>query len=324
MKTAGGAPAKKPHASLALVAFTAQGCQDVWSAPGTAEDLLERPVFAKFGRGLLGILVSQGNYHTESQYLYLYNLESQSYSGFLDLNKLLDVDTKKAPTDFCFLDDKIKGAIALMSRDDVYLLGQRQNDWALLHKQAALTDLHPREMFDALRFEQINSCRGDQQRAYVSLINDSHLVAFASPELLADPSDALQVAEQASVHQLFAEKQRSQSLFHPNLLSELYYKGYGMLVVKILVKLKDILQKEQESGSPISGYLDMNLSTLLTELKAQSEAVSLGVSGQAPAAAGKGKGKKQTAMSVFDDLEASSSEEEQKEEEKVDDAGDIK
>ena len=180
--------------------FTARGCQDIFSAPGTAEDLLERPVFAKFGKGLLGILISQGNYHTESQYLYLYNLESHSYSGFLDLNKMLGVDTKKAPTDFFFLDDKIKGAIALMSHDDVYLLGQRQNDWSLLHKQGSLTELDPRELFDSLRFEQINSSQGAQQKAYVSLINDSHLVAFASPELLDGPSDKLQVTEQVSVH----------------------------------------------------------------------------------------------------------------------------
>ena len=200
VKTAGGAPPKKPHASLALVAFTAQGCQDVWSAPGTAEELLERPVFAKFGRGLLGILVSQGTYHTESQYLYLYNLASQSYSGFLDLNKLLEIDTKKAPTDFCFLDDKLKGAIALMSRDDVYLLGQKQSDWALLRKQGPLTDLDPAEMFDALRFEQLNNGQGDQQKAYAALINNSHLVAFTSAELLAGPTDTLQITEQASVH----------------------------------------------------------------------------------------------------------------------------
>ena len=251
----------------------------MFSAPGTAEDLLERPVAAKFGKGLLGIQMSQGNYHTESQYLYLYNLESHSYSGFLDLNKMLGVDTKKAPTDFFFLDDKIKGAIALMSRDDVYLLGQKQNDWSLLHKQGSLTDLDPGALFDSLRFEQIDSSRGAQQKAFVALINGSHLVAFASPELLEGPSDRLHVTEQARVHQLFAEKQRSLSLFHPSLLSELYYKGYSMLIVKILVKLMDILQKEQASETRISDYLDMDLNSLLTELKTQSEAVQLGISG---------------------------------------------
>ena len=134
-------------------------------------------------------------------------------------------------------------------------------------------------MIDSLRFEQINSSQGDLQKAYLSLINSSHLVAFANPELLESASDKLQITEQVSVHALYAEKQRSQSLFHPNLLSELYYKGYGMLVTKILVKLKDILQKEQEHGKRIPDYLDLNLDSLLTELKAQFEAVNLGISG---------------------------------------------
>ena len=52
--------------------------------------------------------------------------------------------------------------------------------------------------------------------------------------------------------------------------------------------------------------------------------MAIGQAGQAPAPAAKGGAKKQTAYSVFDDLEASSSEEEKKEEEKPDETVDIK
>ena len=126
---------------------------------------------------------------------------------------------------------------------------------------------------------------------------------------------------QTSIHQLFALKQRSQSLFHPKLLTELFNKGYTLLVVKILVKLMDMLKAEKEK---ISDYLDMDLGSLLIELKSQSEALAVGQGGQAPVPASKAAAKKQTAYSVFDDLEASSSEEEKKEEEKNDDTVDIK
>ena len=57
------------------------------------------------------------------------------------MNKILGTDTKKAPTDFIFLDDNTQGAIAVMSRDVVYLLGQKQDDWSLFHKQVELTNL---------------------------------------------------------------------------------------------------------------------------------------------------------------------------------------
>ena len=44
MPTIGRAPPKKPHASLTLLGFTTEKCDDIFTAPGTAEELLERPV----------------------------------------------------------------------------------------------------------------------------------------------------------------------------------------------------------------------------------------------------------------------------------------
>jgi len=56
---------------------------------------------------------------------------------------------------------------------------------------------------------------------------------------------------------MIIEQQRSQSLFNPNLLSELYFKGYGLFVVKILLKLKGILEARKHER--LSDYLDMDL-----------------------------------------------------------------
>ena len=64
-------------------------------APGTAEELLEQPVMAKFSSTMLGIIIGQGTYFKESLYMYLYNLESASYVGFLDLNRMLGMDTTR-------------------------------------------------------------------------------------------------------------------------------------------------------------------------------------------------------------------------------------
>ena len=57
--------------------------------------------------------------------MYLYNLESASYVGFLDLNRMLGMDTTRQATDFVFIEDKIKGAIALTCKDRMYVLYQK-------------------------------------------------------------------------------------------------------------------------------------------------------------------------------------------------------
>ena len=77
---------------------------------GKHEELIERPLVAKiskFGSSMgnyLGLLVNQGTYTTESQYLYLYETGREQYSGYLDLNSLLKIDTKRTPCDFTFIE----------------------------------------------------------------------------------------------------------------------------------------------------------------------------------------------------------------------------
>ena len=58
-------------------------------------------------------------------------------------------------------------------------------------------------------------------------------------------------------------------MFHPGLLAELYYKGYWSFVVKILLKLKEFI--ETHIDDKLSDYLDMDLESLLVELKTQAE-----------------------------------------------------
>lgn len=52
-------------------------------------------------------------------------------------------------------------------------------------------------------------------------------------------------AESAPLYDKTVQAKRSYALFTPSMLEELYFKGYGKLVVKVLVKLKDILTTYQ-------------------------------------------------------------------------------
>jgi hypothetical protein len=61
---------------------------EVFSIEGVAEELLEKPVQAKFGSHFMGIVLSQGNFHTEAKHLYIYDLRARSYRGFLDLTAI--------------------------------------------------------------------------------------------------------------------------------------------------------------------------------------------------------------------------------------------
>lgn len=152
----------------------------------------------------------------------------------------------------------------------------------------------------------------DQKRQMiVSLHENGTLLAHKETKLLQQDSEKrLALPQSSELHRMIIERQRSQGLFHPNLLAELYFKGYGSFVVKILLKLKELLESRQTEK--LSDYLDMDLETLLLELKTQAELLMAGSSAGAPPEPEKPK--KQTAFSVFDDLDESESDEEKPEE----------
>ena len=146
--------------------------------------------------------------------------------------------------------------------------------------------------------------------------------SFFDEEILADFNkdddaprqiDQLQLGNfrENSLHKYFVQSQRSMALFYPGLLEALYIKGYATLVVKLMVKMHEALQKHEnmDSSQVISDYIDMDLEALLIEIKSQSVAFVLAQGGgQAQAASSK----KVKAFSAFDDLDENSSSEEEK------------
>ena len=246
---------------------------------------------------MLAILVSQGSYAHESHYIYLYSLESCAYVGFLDLNRMLGVETERQVADFVFLEDKIKGAIALTCLDRTYVLYQKQSTWEVLPSTDPLTNMRWTAEL------QVAGVKGTTPQPshmmIVSLHDGKTLLGQSEAKLLSTTASRLSLPRCEKLHKLILQRQRSLSLFHPSLLAELYYKGYGSFVVNILLKLKEILtlaaEKSKESPTEseeqkLSDYLDMDLESLLVELKNQAEQLTLAKDpSQAAAAAGTGK-----------------------------------
>ena len=107
-------------------------------------------------------------------------------------------------------------------------------------------------------------------RTLVSLYDNQVLVAHSEAQVLSQLSH-FSVPRCEKLHRLIIEKQKSQCIYHPAVLEELLYKGYGSFVVKILLKLKELLEAKHEK---LLDYLDMDLETFLVELKAQADGLA--------------------------------------------------
>ena len=203
----------------------------------------------------------------------------------------------------------------MVYQDRIHVVFQKQQTWEVLPPS------DPLGSSSESGYLQLSLLRGlDGRQTLISLQNDQFLRAHAEAELLNSTCDQRwSLPRSEKLHRLIVEGQRSQSLFDPHLLAELFIKGYGAFVVKILLKLKELLEADPKR---LSDYLEMDLETLLLELKAQADAL-LAQSRQ-PGQPGGGQGKpqaakKQTAFSVFDDLEESDSDDGAKEEVKEED-----
>ena len=130
---------------------------------------------------MLAIMVSQGSYSHESHYIYLYSLESCAYVGFLDLNRMLGIETSRQVADFVFLEDKIKGTIALTCLDRMYVLYQKQSTWEVLPSTDPLTNSRKTS---ELQVAGVKASTKANHLSIVSLHNGKTLMAHSEAQIL--------------------------------------------------------------------------------------------------------------------------------------------
>lgn len=260
-------PEKKPLCKLVLVEYTLESINEVFSVDGSAEELLERPVSAKFSKGFLGVQLSQGDFRTEGKHLYIYDLISKSYRGFFDLTAVTFGQTKHIKSDFYFLEEEGKGSVVYFVENDVYILGPSERSWRVertikgFFKHASAKSISVQPLTS--KFKNTVLCVIDCR--HIKVLNDADIIESSQP---AEQNECLKLGNfrENSMHNLFIKSQKSLPLFFPALLEELYIKGYANLVAKLLVLMHEALIKHKESSELVSDYINMDLSGLLTEL----------------------------------------------------------
>jgi hypothetical protein len=92
-----------------------------------------------------------------------------------------------------------------------------------------------------------------QRNCLIATVNGIHHVVLKDQELFEDEKGCGLLAiglapstQKLSLHSMYVQTQRSMPLFSPQLLQSLYIKGYGTLVVKLLVMLRISLDKNQK------------------------------------------------------------------------------
>ena len=97
-------------------------------------------------------------------------------------------------------------------------------------------------------------------------------------------------------HKATLESQKSMALYEPQVLQDLFYKGYAKYVVKHLVSLSRVLERMDSEGKEhkVADFIDLDLKALLSDFKQQTDILRGTSKTAAPT--------KKTAHSVFDDL----------------------
>jgi hypothetical protein len=81
-----------------------------------------KEVLCRMNRDLIGLLVKEGE--AQDKTLYLYEITSSRYLGFINLSELLKLPTRNMPLDFVFSSDKVKGSIIVFVNNNLYLISQ--------------------------------------------------------------------------------------------------------------------------------------------------------------------------------------------------------
>ena len=81
-----------------------------------------KDIVCKINRDLIGFMVKEGE--VNDQILYIYEITSSRYLGFVNLSEILKVTNKNSPIDYLFSCDKVKGSIIVFCDNNLYLISQ--------------------------------------------------------------------------------------------------------------------------------------------------------------------------------------------------------
>lgn len=142
--------------------------------------MLEKSVLAKFGEKLLGVVISQGDFNTEAKHLYLYDLATKSYRGFLDLSSVVYGSTKHVTLEIFLLEENNRSAVVLFCENDVYVINESDRKWKVEQSVKGFFGFEPLTI-KSLLIKQVRSqlmnclvCVTNQDNVF--MINDGEIV----------------------------------------------------------------------------------------------------------------------------------------------------
>jgi hypothetical protein len=158
----------------------------LFEVPGKAEDLIEQSYTAKLSETYLGLLLTQGPYSKESQFLYVYNHQTKKYLGFLDLSKIVDSQTRKEDSvGFAFISHTIQGTLAVAVHDRIYIVAQSQKRWAVIAKTTTpITGLNIDDYLLDIKLQSLPRVGSSSTCALLLIINNEMLVPVTDRQLV--------------------------------------------------------------------------------------------------------------------------------------------
>ena len=203
-----------------------------------------------------------GIINDEDSVIYIYDLNEERYSGFIELKKAIpdiegksNVIQKEYISDMLFCRNHARGSLIVYYKDSVLLFSQinaehldsvQDETWTLIHR------------FDkVLNLSSVKSVKIEESYygRLMFILNNKY---FASKSrFLSEVDDHLLEARQAyfqdsnmkkiSFEGLFTIFQESKPIYHPQLLKQFYLKGHMNLVLKILCKFYELLRLENKN-----------------------------------------------------------------------------
>lgn len=189
--------------------------------------------------------------------LYIYDLISEKYSGFIDLKKVIpDIKGKSSEihkeyvSDLLFSRNHAKGSLIVYYQDSILLFSQINSEHLDSVQDEAWTLIH---RFDnILNLRSIKSVK--MQESYYGkllfIINNKYFLTRS--RFFTDVNDqdmgetelnmGSKQQRKISFEGLFTIFQESKPIYHPQLLKQFYLKGHMNLILKILVKFHELLQ----------------------------------------------------------------------------------